>query len=204
VAGVGAFLREHPEQIRAVARSLQAAERLLESRVGGDCMGRQLPDGARIRIQLARRPHWQRGEIVAYLNGERVTVHRVLFCGRSGHRRGIVITRGDERVFPDLPFEVSAVLGSVVAVETPQGWTAPAALPRRPLVRRLAGGVLFAFVALLAAIDLSLARRCLAALYLTGSALVRPLRPARAWLTRTAPAADAPRSADTRSRSRAS
>ncbi len=170
------FLRDHPERIRSLARRLQDAERLLDSVVGGRSMGDQLPDGAPVRIQLARREVYERGEIVAFWSGGRVNVHRVLFCGRGGRRRGVVITRGDAFLCPDLPFDVSSVLGTVVAVRTGRGWNPPEALPRRALAGRAVARSWQAIASALCWADLALARRGLGWLYSCGRAAIAPLR----------------------------
>ena len=119
-----------------VPMTLQGSERLLESVVSGRSMGRHLPEGSSVRVQFSRREVYQPGEVVAFQMGARVIAHRVLFCGTGGRRRGIVITRGDARLTPDLPFHISSVLGAVAAVRTEPGWNPPEALPRRPLVER--------------------------------------------------------------------
>ena len=175
-AAAASLLREHPESYPSVARRLQDAERLIDSVIGGTSMGRQLPDGAPIRIRLCRRAVYDRGEIVAFWNGRQVTVHRVLFCGRSGRRRGVVITRGDAYLFPDLPFDVASAWGVVTAVETECGWHAPDALPRRPLAARAVARIAEALVTTLCRIDLAFARRSLRLLYFVGRTAARPLR----------------------------
>lgn len=176
VAAVATFLRDHPERIRAVARRLQGSERLLDSVVFGRSMGRQLPEGAPVRVQLSRREVYERGEVVAFQIGARVIAHRVLFCGTGGRRRGIVITRGDARLTPDLPFHVTSVLGAVVAVRTERGWNPPEALPRRPLVERAIARTWQAVASALCLLGLSFARRSLGWLYFAGRTAFRPLR----------------------------
>lgn len=171
VAALASFLREHPERTLTVAERLKHSGRLLDSTVGGRSMGATLPDGAPIRIQLTAREEFARGEVVAFWNGRQVTVHRVLFCRTRGRRRGAIVTRGDAYLCPDLPFHVSAVLGPVVAVETARGWHAPDALPDRPLAQRMIARAWEAVASALCRLDVSLARRGLAALYFCGRAL---------------------------------
>lgn len=174
-AAVAAFLRDHPERVRSVARQLQDSERLFESCITGHSMGRQLPAGAPVRIQLSRREHYVPGEVVAFQNGARLIAHRVLFCGTAGRRRGIVITRGDALLTPDLPFHVSAILGAVVAVQTQRGWGPPAALPRRALVERSLARGWQAFASGLCLPGLAFARRSLGWLYFAGRTAQRAL-----------------------------
>jgi len=179
VAAATTFLRDHPERVRSVARRLQDSERLLESVVGGSSMGRQLPDGAPIRIQLSRRETYERGEIVAFWNDRQIVVHRVLFCGRAGRRRGILITRGDAYLFPDLPIDLASVLGTVVAVRTERGWNPPGALPHRGLVERAVARTGQAMASALCRVDLAFARRGLRGLYFCGRTATAMLRRAR-------------------------
>jgi hypothetical protein len=175
VAALASFLRDHPERTLSVAERLKHSGRLLDSVVGGRSMADQLLDGAPIRIQLSARTDFEPGEIVAFWNGRQVTVHRVLFCGRRGRRRGVVITCADAYLCPDLPFDVSAVLGPVVAVRTERGWSAPGALPRRPLAQRAIARAWQALASALCAIDLTFARRSLAFLYFCGRTAIRPV-----------------------------
>jgi hypothetical protein len=175
-AALAHFLRESPEGVRAAARRLKGTDRVLESVVGGRSMGAQLPDGAPIQIQLGERERFEPGEIVAFLNGSQVAVHRVLFCGRSGRRRGILITRGDAHLLPDLPISISAVLGTVAAVRGEAGWAPPEPAPRKPLAQRALAGAWLALAAALCRVELDLARRSLGWLYFAGRSLSRPLR----------------------------
>jgi hypothetical protein len=171
VAALATFLREHPERTLSVAVRLKHSGRLLDSTVGGRSMGDTLPDGAPIRIQLSAREEFARGEVVAFWNGRQVTVHRVLFCGRRGRRRGVVVTRGDAYLCPDLPFHVSVVLGPVVAVRTARGWHEPDVAPRRTLAQRAVAGAWEEAASALCWLDVALARRGLAALYFLGRTL---------------------------------
>jgi hypothetical protein len=196
VAAVAAFLHDHPERIRSVAGRLQDAERLFESRITGSSMGRQLPEGAPVRIQLCRRESCEPGEVVAFQVGARVIAHRVIFCGTAGRRRGVVITRGDARLFPDLPFHVSSVLGAVVAVQTERGWIPPEPAPDGPLGRRAIAWIGQELAWILCWLGLGAARRGLRSLYFAGRTVARS-----AAFTRRA---DALRSAAPRARSRSS
>ena len=175
IAALASFLREHPERTLTVAERLKHSGRLLDSTVGGRSMGATLPDGAPIRIQLSAREEFARDEVVAFWNGRQVTVHRVLYCGQRGRRRGVMITRGDAYLSPDLPFRVSSVLGPVVSVRTAHGWHAPDALPSRPLAQRAVARAWERVAAVLCWLDVSFARRGLAALYLCGRAARRML-----------------------------
>jgi hypothetical protein len=196
VTAVAAFLQDHPERIRSVARRLQDAERLFESRVAGSSMGRQLPEGAPVRIQLCRREAYEPGTVVAYQVGARVIAHRVVSCGTVGRRRGVVIARGDARLFPDLPFDVSSVLGAVVAVQTERGWNPPESAPDGPLAQRAIARTWQAVAWILCGFGLRFARRTLGFLHFAGRTAAR----SAAFMGR----ADAARSGAPRARSRSS
>jgi hypothetical protein len=176
VAAAAAFLRDHPERIRRVASGLKDAERSLDSVVSGSSMGRQLPDGAPIRIQLCRREAYEPGEIVAFLTDRHVAAHRVQTFHRRGRRRGILITRGDAHLAPDLPIHISSVLGRVVAVRTELGWSPPANAPRRALGERVLARAWLAIASALCLTGLDYARRSLGFLYFSGRTALRPLR----------------------------
>jgi hypothetical protein len=173
IAAAAAFLRDHPERIRSVASGLKGSQRSLDSVVSGDSMGRQLPDGAPIRIQLCQREWYEPGEIVAFLTDRHVAVHRVHFCGQRGRRRGILITRGDAHLHPDLPIHVSSVLGRVEAVRTERGWGPPAAPPRGPFAQRALARAWLAIASALCLVGLGFARRSLNLLYFSGRTLLR-------------------------------
>lgn len=80
----------------------------IESEISGTSMGNTLPPGCRIRIRLLSFPEYDAGQVVAFVSGNRIFVHRVIFRSRQG-----VLTRGDNHSWCDLPVPSSAVLGVV-------------------------------------------------------------------------------------------
>jgi hypothetical protein len=124
-----AFFEGRPDRILAAAGPLQDAQRTVESTVRGPSMGASLPDGARIRIRLRRMATCTPGEVVAFLIGERLVVHRVVSAVAEDRREDFVLTRGDARIVPDPPVPKSSVLGVVEAVERDGLWESP---PPRP------------------------------------------------------------------------
>ena len=80
----------------------------IESEISGTSMGSTLPPGCRIRIRLLSFPEYDAGQVVAFVSGNRILVHRVIFRSRQG-----VLTRGDNHSWCDLPVPSSAVLGVV-------------------------------------------------------------------------------------------
>lgn len=128
---LGAFFVDRPDRILAVAERFQKEGRVIQSRVKGPSMGSCLPDGAPILIGLRQCEAYPPGSIVAFVGAQKVTVHRVVFCGRRGRARGILVTRGDASRLPDPPIEIGCVLGEVIAVQSEGGWVAPVAGARR-------------------------------------------------------------------------
>jgi hypothetical protein len=138
------FFAGDARRIRALTERFKRRGDLIESRVEGGSMSGSLPRGSRIRIACTDRGVHAVGEIVAVLFDGRPIVHRVAYRGHWGGARRYLITRGDAPVLPDMPAEIGAVLGPVIAVDAGAGWRPPpAALPRRrPL---LSAALLLAF-----------------------------------------------------------
>jgi hypothetical protein len=86
---------------------------VLDSRVNGQSMGASLPPGTPIRILLSEAARVGPGDVVAFVSGRRIVVHRLVARGRRGAARGYWITRGDAEVLPDPPVGLEAVLGPV-------------------------------------------------------------------------------------------
>jgi len=141
---IGKMLRSDPQRRLAVADSLRGSGRWIESTVSGASMGPGLPSGARIRIALVPRTRYDAGEVVAYLAGDQVIVHRVVHCGRAGAARGHLIARGDATLVPDPPVPQAHVLGPVDGVRCAGHWTPPAGPPPRSAHARLVRALLAA------------------------------------------------------------
>lgn len=122
VDAIGRLLRSDPARTLALAESLRAPGRSVESTVTGASMGPGLGAGSRIRIALIYRARYEVGEVVAYLTGKQVVVHRVAHQGRTGTARGYLVTRGDATLVPDPPVELERVLGPVTGVRRAGGW----------------------------------------------------------------------------------
>ena len=174
------LLRDRPERILSIAAPLQRAERILESTVQGDSMGRSLPAGASIRIRLCRREAYAPGEIVAFLNGAHLTVHRMLTCATAGRRKGMFLTRGDGRLHPDPPVRIDAVLGVVIAVRSGSGWGAPPPPERQRWLRRLSSTAIEKVAVAVWFLDPRRSSRILNGFYTGVMAAARPFRRRRA------------------------
>jgi hypothetical protein len=131
VAAIAQLLRSDPQRTLAVADSLRGSGRRIESTVSGSSMGAGLPPGSRIRIDLVPRPVCEAGEVIAYVAGDQIIVHRVLHRGRAGRARGHLIAFGDAVLVPDPPVQIAYVLGPVTEVWQAERWTPTAGpLPR--------------------------------------------------------------------------
>lgn len=135
---IGRLLGSDPARALALARSLRAPGRHLESTVKGNSMEPGLGQGSRIRIALAHRARYERGEVVAYLADHQVVVHRVVHRGRAAAARGYLITRGDATLVPDPPVNHAQILGPVTGVWRAGGWKPPDGPPHRSLRARVA------------------------------------------------------------------
>jgi hypothetical protein len=147
VQAVATFFREDPARILAVASSLRGPDRAVESTVEGLSMGRSLPAGSRIRIALVDRSDYEVGEVVTFVAGGQLIVHRVVHRGRRGAGRGYLVTRGDITLAPDAPVHQDSILGAVTGVRREGRWVAPDGPPRRSFPARLARAVLLMAVA---------------------------------------------------------
>lgn len=119
--GTQAVRRIGPHEASAASeRELEAframsalAGRTVESELRGPSMEPTIPGGSRIRISHAGPDGPTRGDVVAFLGGSVVMVHRVVYEGRRGTARGFVVTQGDGNWLCDPPVERTAVAGVV-------------------------------------------------------------------------------------------
>ena len=162
---LGAFFVDRPDRILAVAEPFQKEGRVVQSRVKGPSMGSSLPDGAPILIGLCRREAYAPGSIVAFVGPQKITVHRVAFCGRTGRRKGALVTRGDAALLPDPPLEVGSVLGLVIGVQRDGRWVEPSPCEPRSALRRLTAHTLELAVANLCRVSLPFARSVVTTAY---------------------------------------
>ena len=133
VDAVGKLLRADPARRITVARNLRAPGRSFESTVTGTSMGSGLGPGSRIRVALVHRDRYEAREVVAFVSGDQVIVHRVAHRGRAGRALGYFITVGDATLVPDPPVDHGRILGSVTGVWFAGGWVPPRDPPRRSL-----------------------------------------------------------------------
>jgi hypothetical protein len=146
VSAVGSFFRQDPARILAVAAHLRGPDRYLESTVEGMSMGRTIPPGSRIRVDLADREDHALGEVVAFLAGQKIVVHRIVHHGQWGGARGRLLTRGDAALVPDLPLTPARVLGPVGGIQRGGTWMPLERPPRRSFTARVIASLALAMV----------------------------------------------------------
>jgi hypothetical protein len=96
----------------------------VESRLQGRSMGSALADGARIRIRPIREEELRRGQVIAFLGGSRVMVHRIVHRGSNPGARPYLITQGDGNWLCDPPIRTDVVAGAVERYCSRRGgWT---------------------------------------------------------------------------------
>ena len=123
------------QRLAAVASLWRKTGRELRARFGGSSMEPALPPGTEVVLRCgeAGAP----GDVVAFLAGGRLVVHRVVARASDGTW---TLTRGDARILPDAPIlDPGDILGRVAGV-----WRAgalagvpapPDSLPRRWVLR---------------------------------------------------------------------
>ena len=139
---------------------------MLESVVHGISMGRTLAPGSTIRIELAQRPTYRVGDVVAFLAGRRLIVHRLVYRGNSRMARGFLLTRGDANLIPDAPVPEANVLGPVSAFRSDADWLTLYGRPRSSSAGAMSAVFLLVVIVALrispksASICVGLLRRC--------------------------------------------
>lgn len=106
----------------AVLGLLKNAGATIECELHGHSMGRTLPHGTRLRVRCEHRTETTPGQVVAFIAGNKVTVHRVAARGLFGNARSYILTRGDGALLLDHPIPRSAIVGVVSEWTTGDGW----------------------------------------------------------------------------------
>jgi hypothetical protein len=96
------------EQLLALGAVLGRSGKIIESEISGTSMGSTLPAGSRIRIRPLPVEECRAGQVVAFVSGNAIYAHRIIFCNRQG-----ALTRGDNHSLCDLPVPSRAILGVV-------------------------------------------------------------------------------------------
>jgi hypothetical protein len=125
-----------------VAALLQKSGTTIECELHGQSMDGTLPDGSRIRLVFEEQPALCAGDVIAFVAGNAVVVHRIVARGRFGRARSFVLTRGDSAVLLDHPVHVRSVLGTVREWTQRGDWNVVRA-PSAPRWRRLLSSAFF-------------------------------------------------------------
>jgi hypothetical protein len=134
---IGSLICRDGERVLAVASRYRTPPQTIESTVQGWSMRDAIPDGSRIRIKLNEPGTEKVGDVVAFLVGTRVVVHRVVYCGRRQPAVGHLLTRGDARIVPDPPLAKAHLLGTVTGIAGGDGWVQVGPRQRYSAVREL-------------------------------------------------------------------
>lgn len=114
------------DALRAVASLWKRTRRELSARFGGSSMLPTIPPDGLVQLRCGDPPALH--EIVAYVYGDQLVVHRVVGFSAS---RGWLLTRGDAHAIPDLPLaDAGALVGRVVKVLREGAWQDPPGPPR--------------------------------------------------------------------------
>lgn len=153
-----AFVR--PRDLHTIVTLLKRAHTAIESEIHGRSMGATLPPGARIRISCTDRTDFQPGDVLAYLDGDKLVAHRLVRRGRGARARGYVITRGDASTACDPPVPLERAVGLVTAWRRTdaEAWRPVAPPAPRGALRRLATAANDAFIGAVLEIHPGLAR----------------------------------------------
>jgi len=125
VRAVSAFLLDREPLFAALASRLGGRDAVFESAIRGSSMSPAIPTGARLRVRLLDEQSCQVGDVVFYLAEAGFMVHRVVHRQERGPAAGCMLTFGDHCLAPDPPVGRDRILGTVIAVQTAEGWRPP-------------------------------------------------------------------------------
>jgi hypothetical protein len=156
---LGSFIwRDRAHVLAAASRCGDDGRNTIECELRGGSMTGAIPARSRIRIAFTRGPYAP-GEIIAFMIGARIVVHRVVYLRRRGRPHELLITRGDAMILPDPPLDAGAVLGRVVEVASDGCWRPPGPRLRPPRRDRLLAFLVLAASAVMLEVAPGLARR---------------------------------------------
>jgi hypothetical protein len=96
--------------LRAVATLWRRTGRRFTTSFLGTSMLPTIAPGTPVEVDCGRTP--QAGDVIAFAVAGQVFVHRIELTSPDGRH---LLTRGDNRIIPDLPIEADAVIGVVGA-----------------------------------------------------------------------------------------
>ncbi|MGH8640473.1 MAG: hypothetical protein ACRET6_02115, partial [Burkholderiales bacterium] len=131
---------------------------VIECRLRGGSMEPTIPRGAALRISLGRAAPYRVGQIVAFVEGSGICVHRVACLGHGPRARDYLVTQGDACLNPDVPISARQVIGPVTEFRRNEEWVPAGNQAFSGRARSLAGRMLLLLVAGLMEINVNLAR----------------------------------------------
>jgi hypothetical protein len=151
---------------------------VFECSLRGGSMEPTIPAGAEIRIRCAEPDSMREQDVIAFLSGSEIMVHRLWYRGRSLRASRFVVARGDRCLFPDAPIDIASIIGVVEGYRTTGEWQPPVPPSRRRGFGRWVREIAFVSVAAMLEVSVGAARILTGALWRTGATvkLLRALR----------------------------
>lgn len=155
---IGSLLWGNPEAILQTVSHFKASNQAIECQLRGGSMETSIPRGASVRISLNADKPYQVGDIIAFVEGKGIWVHRVAYRGSRKRKVDYLITRGDACFYPDPPIKCNRVLGRVTHHFDRDGWTPTMTEPGPGRSTSLIAKTLLIAISVLLEINAGLAR----------------------------------------------
>jgi len=155
---VGALIWKDPGRILDAVSRLRGTAAAIECTLRGASMGAAIPAGARLRIDLGRGAPYRVGEVVAFVRGSGICVHRVAYLGQGPRASDQLVTQGDACFYPDAPVAARCVLGPVTELDDGAGWRPVAGPSSRDRSQSAIGRALLGALSALTELNVPLAR----------------------------------------------
>ncbi|MHB8653635.1 MAG: S24/S26 family peptidase [Terriglobia bacterium] len=114
-----------------IATLMKRAGREVQSEIRGTSMGTTIPDGSQIRIRPSEAEALGVGQVVAFLAGQSLRAHRLVYKGKGERLGKYLLTLGDAWLYCDPPIHVSAALGVVTEYRHGGEWRVLTSQPGR-------------------------------------------------------------------------
>jgi hypothetical protein len=149
---VGSILRNDAKRIFALISEHRDELETIEITIHGGSMSPAIPKNSAIRIQLDYKGVHSPGQIIAFLQDQKIMVHRI------HHRvRGYFLTRGDAMTAPDPPVRSEMILGPVIAFQKNGHWLTPGNINPLGPVRTFAAKLRLGFLAIVLQVNVKAA-----------------------------------------------
>ena len=142
-----------------LASRLGGCDAVFESAIRGSSMSPAIPGRVRLRVQLLVGQPCHPGDIVYFLADSGFMVHRLVHQPRGCAAGSYVITFGDNCLVPDPPVKWDRILGTVIAIETANGWQPPFPQRTASIYHRFCRAMTYAATAAAFSLSISAARK---------------------------------------------